>query len=230
MNKPYESVLSLTPESVAGMAPVELRKLATKEIHALLAKSQEEGRARSWFSAMLLGVVLPHFFGSARDAGCGCLNIAVPFLGLGHLVSRSYIMWVLQLALCMGVPFMLWPGHDQFWYAIGVSYALGILLNLLSFFVLKKIAFVLHWLHLARKVRRGLAGLHAGSWCDHSLQRRRSILHSATNWILVKSGITICCNPFVPEKLMNADHEGLPGERVMRLWSLLLAELFLAGE
>ena len=163
MNKPYESVLSLTSESVAGMAPVELRKLAAKEIHALLAKYQEEGRARSWFSAMLLGVVLPHFFGSAHDAGCGCLNIAVPFLGLGHLVSRSYIMWVLQLALCMGVPFMLWPGHDQFWYAIGVSYALGILLNLLSFFVLKKIAFVLHWLHLARKVRRGLAGLYAGA-------------------------------------------------------------------
>lgn len=38
MNKPYESVLSLTTESVAGMAPVELRKLAAKEIHALLAK------------------------------------------------------------------------------------------------------------------------------------------------------------------------------------------------
>ena len=29
---------------------------------------------------------------------------------------------------------------------------------------------------------------------------------------------------------MNADHEGLPGARVMRLWFLLLAELFLAGE
>ena len=29
---------------------------------------------------------------------------------------------------------------------------------------------------------------------------------------------------------MNADHEGLPGARVMRLWSLLLAELFLADE
>ncbi len=29
---------------------------------------------------------------------------------------------------------------------------------------------------------------------------------------------------------MNADHEGLPGARVMRLWSLLLTELFLAGE
>ena len=129
----------------------------------MLAKYQEEGRARSWFSAMVLGVVVPHFLGSARDAGCGCLNIAVPFLGLGHLVSRSYIMWVLQLALCMGVPFMLWPGHEQFWYAIGVSYALGILLNLLSFFVLKKIAFVLRWLHLARKVRRGLAGLYAGT-------------------------------------------------------------------
>lgn len=163
MNKPFESVLSLTPETVAGMAPAELRKIAAMEIHALLAKYQETGRARSWTGALVFGLVLPHFIGSARDVGCGCLNVLLPFLGLGHLVSRSYIMWLLQLALCIGVPFLLWPGYEQFWYAVGVAYALGIIFNLLSVLVLKKIAAVLRWLHLARKVRRGLAGLYAGT-------------------------------------------------------------------
>ena len=163
MKKDPESVLLLTPEIVADMSPETLRKIAAREIRALLAEYQEMGRARRWPGALAFGLLLPHFLGSARDVGCGCLNILIPFLGVGHLLSRSYILWLAQLVLCVWLPFFVWPGYEQTWYAIGAAYALGLLLNLLSFFVLKKIAFVLRWLKLASKVRRGLTGLHAGT-------------------------------------------------------------------
>lgn len=163
MNPTFESVLSLTPESITDMEPMALRRLAVREIRAMLAAYQQAGRARSWPGALVFGLLLPHFFGSARDIGCGCLNIIIPFLGAGHLLSGSYLLWGMQLVVCVGIPLLLWPGYEQLGYAIGVSYVLGILFNLLSFFVLKKIAFVLRWLRLAGKVRRGLTGLHGGT-------------------------------------------------------------------
>lgn len=158
-----QSVLSLTPEDVVGMSPMELRKLAAKEIQHLLAEYRKAGRARSWPGMLVFGLVLSHLFGSAKDIGSGCLNILLPFLGLGYLLSGSFILWVLQLVLCLGLPLLLWPGYEQLGYAIGGSYAMGLLFNLLSFFVLKKISVVLRWLRLVRKVRCGLAGLHAGT-------------------------------------------------------------------
>lgn len=163
MSTAAQSVLSLTPEDIADMSPAELRKLAAKEIQQMLAEYQKAGRARSWPGALAFGLVLSHFFGSARDIGSGCLNILMPFLGLGYLLSSSFILWVMQLVLCLGLPLLVWPGYGQLGYAIGVSYALGLLFNLLSFFVLKKISVVLRWLRLVRKVRRGFAGLHAGT-------------------------------------------------------------------
>ena len=164
MNRTHPpSVLTLTQEAAVGMTPADLRKLAAQEIRQLLADYQDAGKARRWLGAMVFGLLLPHVIGSARDAGSGCLNILIPFLGAGHLLNRDYVLWMVQLVLCLGLPFFIWPGYEQPWYAIGLSYALGILFNLLSFFVLKKIAFVLRWLKLASKVRRGLTGLHAGT-------------------------------------------------------------------
>ena len=163
MNPTEKSVLLLAPEDVSGMSPLALRKLAAKEIQQMLAEYQKAGRARSWPGALVFGLVLSHFFGSAKDIGSGCLNILLPFLGLGYLLSGSFILWVMQLVLCLGIPLLVWPGYGQLGYAIGVSYALGLLFNLLSFFVLKKISVVLRWLRLVRKVRRGIAGLHAGT-------------------------------------------------------------------
>lgn len=163
MNKYPESVLSLTPEGCADMSPEALRKVAALEIRALLAEYQSAGRARRWPGALVFGLLLPHVLGSAREVGSGCLNVVIPFLGPGHLLSRAYILWMLQLVLCVVLPFFVWPGYEQTRYAIGLAYALGLLFNLLSFFVWKKIAFVLRWLKLARKVRRGLTGLHAGT-------------------------------------------------------------------
>ncbi len=163
MSKVAESVLELTPETVAGMSPAEVRRIAAMEIRHMLAEYRKAGRARSGLGALVFGLLLPHFFGSAKDIGCGFLNVAVPFLGPGHLLSGSYILWVLQLGLCALLPFLVWPGYETLGYAIGVSYTLGVLFNLLSFFVLKKIAFVLRWLRLVSKVRRGITGVHAGA-------------------------------------------------------------------
>lgn len=163
MSKRPQSVLSFTPETVAGMSPAELRRIAVLDIRHLLEDYQETGRARSWAGTLVFGLLLPHVTGTAKDLGAGCLNILIPFLGPGYLVSGSYILWVLQLLFCVGLPFFIWPGYEEFWCALGISYAVAVAFNLLSVFVLKKIAFILRWLRLANKVRRGLTGLHAGT-------------------------------------------------------------------
>lgn len=163
MSESPESVLSLTPETVADMTTAQLRKIAALEIRLLLETYQAAGRARSWPGALVFGLLLPQFTGTAKDVGGGCLNILIPFLGPGHLMSGSYILWLSQLLLCVGLPLFVWPGHAELGYAIAVSYACGILFNILSVFVLKKLAFFLRWLKLLRKLRRGLSGLHAGT-------------------------------------------------------------------
>lgn len=160
---PNNSFITMPPEQVVGMSDRQLRSLASKDIYALLAAYQADGRARSWPAMVVFGFLLPRFTGTAKDVGMGCLNIFIPFLGLSHFVSGSYIMGALQILLCAFVPFCLWPGYEQVWYALGLSYLIAFALNLLHVFILKKIGFIFRWLRIIRKVRRGMMGIHAGT-------------------------------------------------------------------